>query len=93
MVQLTGRIRYNGENLSQFYPQRTAVYVDQVGCVGPPLPCMSAWLHCTACPLTVPVTFTSRDKLSPPPHLLPAVQTLPSAVQQFELGAAIKPAA
>ena len=33
MVQLTGSIRYNGENLSQFYPQRTAVYVDQVLCI------------------------------------------------------------
>ncbi|CAK0784035.1 hypothetical protein CVIRNUC_007238 [Coccomyxa viridis] len=29
-LKLTGSIRYNGENLSQFYPQRTAVYVDQV---------------------------------------------------------------
>ena len=36
MAQLTGSIRYNGENLSQFYPQRTAVYVDQVGRVCPP---------------------------------------------------------
>lgn len=30
VVQLSGSIRYNGEKLNQFFPQRTAAYVNQV---------------------------------------------------------------
>ena len=31
-MQLSGKITYNGERFDQFYPQRTAVYVNQVRC-------------------------------------------------------------
>ena len=30
VMQLSGQITYNGEKLNQFFPQRTAVYVNQV---------------------------------------------------------------
>ena len=40
IMQLSGQITYNGEKLNQFFPQRTAVYVNQV----PALPTSSSIL-------------------------------------------------
>lgn len=43
LLQLSGSITYNGERFDQFYPQRTAVYVDQVRCLSssPTMICMT----------------------------------------------------